>query len=183
MARQFLELCNIHRNTPNHPHIRSSISNKQTKRRNRAGDQSICVTEGAPMFTAEQYRAKAAESAELLKRTDVPSEIREFQRSKQSFSDLAQNEDWLADNFDKMIRSQDIRAQDGVARKTPRQQCGRRDRGAYSSLPRGGRHHAMEHHPDEAPARAFRYRRLAGRRAENSRAERANCPLSARPQG
>jgi hypothetical protein len=69
------------------------------------------------MFTADQYRAKAAESAESLKRTDVPSEIREFQRSKQSFSDLAQNEDWLADNFDKMIRSRDIPAPDEVAGK------------------------------------------------------------------
>lgn len=69
------------------------------------------------MFTADQYRAKAVESAELLKRTDVPSEIREFQRSKQSFNDLAQNEDWLADNFDKMIRSRDIHARDDVAGK------------------------------------------------------------------
>jgi len=69
------------------------------------------------MFTADQYRAKAAESAESLKRTDVPSEIREFQRSKQSFSDLAQNEDWLADNFDKMIGSRDIHAPDDVAGK------------------------------------------------------------------
>ena len=67
------------------------------------------------MFTADQYRAKAAESAKSLKRTDVPSEIREYQRSKQSFSDLAQNEDWLADNFDKMIGSRDIHAQDDVA--------------------------------------------------------------------
>jgi hypothetical protein len=69
------------------------------------------------MFTADQYRAKAAESAESLKRTDVPSEIREFQRSKQSYSELAQNEDWLADNFDKMIRSRDIPAPDEVAGK------------------------------------------------------------------
>ena len=69
------------------------------------------------MFTADQYRAKAAESDKSLKRTDVPGEIREFQRSKQSFSDLAQNEDWLADNFDKMIRSQDINALDEVAGK------------------------------------------------------------------
>lgn len=63
------------------------------------------------MFTADQFRTKAAEAAELTKKTDVLSEIREFQRSKQSFSDLAQNEDWLADNFDKMIRSRDIHAQ------------------------------------------------------------------------
>jgi hypothetical protein len=41
-----------------------------------------------------------------LKHTDVPSEIRELQRSKQSFSALAENEDWLANNFDKIIHSQ-----------------------------------------------------------------------------
>jgi len=67
------------------------------------------------MFTADQYRAKAAESAEALKHTDVASEIRELQRSKKSFSDLAQNEDWLADNFDKMIRSRGITAPDELA--------------------------------------------------------------------
>ena len=69
------------------------------------------------MFTANQFRTKAAECAELAKTTDVPSEIREFQRSKQSFNDLAQNEDWLADNFDKMIRSRDIHKQDPVVQK------------------------------------------------------------------
>jgi hypothetical protein len=61
------------------------------------------------MFAAKQFRAKAAESAEALKHTDVPSEIRDLQRSKRSFSDLAQNETCLADNFGKMIR---LRAQD-----------------------------------------------------------------------
>ena len=67
------------------------------------------------MFTAEQFRAKAAESAESLKQTDVPREIREFQRSMQSFSLLAENEDWLADNFDKMIRSGNMPPQDDKA--------------------------------------------------------------------
>jgi len=60
------------------------------------------------MFTAKQFRAKAAQSAESLKHTDIPSKIREFQRSKASFNALAENEDWLATNFDKIIRSQDI---------------------------------------------------------------------------
>ncbi len=69
------------------------------------------------MFTAEQFRAKAAESAESLKHTDVPSEIRELQRSEESFSPLAQNEDWLAANFDKIIKSQDIRAAGRSRRK------------------------------------------------------------------
>ena len=69
------------------------------------------------MFTAEQFRAKAAESAESLKNTDVPSEIRELQRSKESFNVLAQNEDWLANNFDKIIKSQDVHSQADVAGK------------------------------------------------------------------
>jgi hypothetical protein len=59
------------------------------------------------MFAAKQFRAKAAESAELLKHTNVPSEIRGFQQAIQNFTELAQNEEWLADNFDKIIQSQD----------------------------------------------------------------------------
>jgi hypothetical protein len=70
------------------------------------------------MFTAEQFRVKAAESTESLKHTDVPSEIRALQRSEQSFNALAQNEDWLANNFDKIIKSQDIHPQDEVAGKS-----------------------------------------------------------------
>jgi hypothetical protein len=60
------------------------------------------------MFTAEQFRTKAAESAESIKHTDVPSEISEFARSMQSFRLLAQNEDWLADNFEKMVSLRDM---------------------------------------------------------------------------
>ena len=48
------------------------------------------------MFTAKKFRAKAAESAESLKHTDVATEVREFQRSQKSFIELADNEDWLA---------------------------------------------------------------------------------------
>ena len=70
------------------------------------------------MFTAKEFRAKAAESTESLKHTDVPSEIRAFRQSEQSFSLLAENEDWLADNFDKIIKSQDTRPQDKIAGKS-----------------------------------------------------------------
>jgi hypothetical protein len=62
------------------------------------------------MFTGKQFRAKAAECAEQAKNTNIPSEIDEFQRSKQAFTDLAQNEDWLQRNFDKLIRSRDAGA-------------------------------------------------------------------------
>jgi hypothetical protein len=69
------------------------------------------------MFKAEHFRAKLAESAELIKNTDAPSEIRKLERSMQSFRLLAQNEDWLADNFDKMIHSQDVPSEDASERK------------------------------------------------------------------
>jgi hypothetical protein len=69
------------------------------------------------MFTAKHFRAKAAESAEALKDTDVPSEIREFQRSEESFNALAENEDWLANNFDKIVHSQDTPLKEGAAGK------------------------------------------------------------------
>jgi hypothetical protein len=69
------------------------------------------------MFMAEQFRRKAAEDAEAIKNTDVPSEIRKFKQSMESLGQLARNEAWLADNFDKMIRSQDALSEDKVAKK------------------------------------------------------------------
>src|ERR1700688_2824841 len=65
-----------------------------------------------PMFKAEHFRTKAAENAESLKNTDVPSEIRKLEQSMESFGLLAQNEDWLAENYNKMIRSQDVLSED-----------------------------------------------------------------------
>ena len=64
------------------------------------------------MFKAEHFRTKLAESAELIKNTDAPSEIRKLEQSMKSFRILAQNEDWLADNFDKMIHSEDVPSKD-----------------------------------------------------------------------
>lgn len=58
------------------------------------------------MSTAEQFRAKATEYAELLKTAVAPDEVIELQRRKQSFTLLAQNEDWLARNSDKIIHAQ-----------------------------------------------------------------------------
>ena len=65
------------------------------------------------MFKAEQFRAKAEQSAQSMKNTDIPSEVSKFHQSMESFSQLAQNEDWLADNYDKMLHSQDLVSQDG----------------------------------------------------------------------
>ena len=70
------------------------------------------------MFKAKQFRAKARESTESLKHTDDAGEIRKLQRSKASFTALAENEDWLANNFDKIIRAQDVHTSEGGVAKT-----------------------------------------------------------------
>jgi hypothetical protein len=54
------------------------------------------------MFTAKQFRAKAAESTVLLKAASLPAETREFRRLEQSYLTLAENEEWMADNLEKI---------------------------------------------------------------------------------
>ncbi len=54
------------------------------------------------MFTATQYRAKAAEYTELLKAASLPAETREFRKHEQSYLALAENEEWMADNLEKI---------------------------------------------------------------------------------
>jgi rubrerythrin len=60
------------------------------------------------MFKAGEFRAKAAEYAESIRHADNPKEARDLNRVKESFTRLAENEDWLALNFDKIVHSQDI---------------------------------------------------------------------------
>jgi hypothetical protein len=59
------------------------------------------------MFTTKQYRTKSTEYGELSKGSTDPSQIRKFQDSSDSFSSLADNEEWLANNFDKMLQGSD----------------------------------------------------------------------------
>jgi hypothetical protein len=57
------------------------------------------------MFSAEQYRAKAAEYAALL--TDMPrspNETSEFRNLQQTYTTLAENEEWMAINVGKTVR-------------------------------------------------------------------------------
>jgi len=56
------------------------------------------------VFTAKQYRAKAAEYTELLKAASLPAEIREFRKLERSYLTLAENEEWMADNLEKINR-------------------------------------------------------------------------------
>jgi hypothetical protein len=57
------------------------------------------------MFTAEQYRAKAAEFRALLtNRPRSPNETKEFRDLEQTYTTLAENEEWMAVNVDKAIQ-------------------------------------------------------------------------------
>jgi hypothetical protein len=57
------------------------------------------------MFTSEQYRAKAAEYAEWAKTARSSNEAREFQDLERSFTTLADNEQWLAENHHNTIHA------------------------------------------------------------------------------
>ncbi len=57
------------------------------------------------MFTAEQYRAKAAEFGAFLANTPrSPNETREFRHLERVYTRLAENEEWMAVNIDKTIQ-------------------------------------------------------------------------------
>ena len=57
------------------------------------------------MFSEKKYRAKSKEYGDLIKESNDPGQIRELQDSKDSFSSLADNEKWLANNLDKMVQA------------------------------------------------------------------------------
>jgi hypothetical protein len=59
------------------------------------------------MFNTKQYRAKAVEYGTRSKEATDPSQIREYKESSDSFGSLAENEEWLADNFNKTLQPSD----------------------------------------------------------------------------
>jgi hypothetical protein len=64
------------------------------------------------MFAAEEFRAKAMECTLRKNDTADPSELRELQRLEQSFTWLANNEEWLADRLEISLRSRTGRAEE-----------------------------------------------------------------------
>lgn len=55
------------------------------------------------MFKSQQYRAKADEYAELIKGSPEPDEIRKFRELRDRLISLDDNEQGLADDFDKAL--------------------------------------------------------------------------------
>jgi hypothetical protein len=70
------------------------------------------------MFTAASFRSNAAESVESSNNTDIPSEIAKVEEAAKRFSQLAQNEEWLARNFDKIIQSHELNSDDQTPGET-----------------------------------------------------------------
>jgi hypothetical protein len=60
------------------------------------------------MFTPKQYRTKALECADLAKTALTVDEAREFKRREQSFTVLADNEQWLADHREQTVQPKNI---------------------------------------------------------------------------
>jgi hypothetical protein len=61
------------------------------------------------MFTAQQYRAKAAEFTGFLTDTPrSPNELSEFRDLAQTYTTLAENEEWMAIHIDKTIQRRKI---------------------------------------------------------------------------
>jgi len=57
------------------------------------------------MFKHTQYRAKAAEYGDLARTSTGHNQRRDFQKLEQRFAVLADNEQWLADNYQDNVRS------------------------------------------------------------------------------
>lgn len=57
------------------------------------------------MFNAKQYRDRATEYAERGKAAENPTEAREFAYLEKSFTTLANNEEWLADNHQRTVQT------------------------------------------------------------------------------
>lgn len=69
------------------------------------------------MTTPSQYRARADKYSELIKGTDKPNEIREFKRLEHTFNELAENEDWMVNNSNKTVHSEDTTSPNTITKE------------------------------------------------------------------
>jgi len=62
------------------------------------------------MFKHEQYRAKANEYSDLANTSTGSEQRRDFQKLQQRFAVLADNEEWLAGNYQNTVRMEQDRS-------------------------------------------------------------------------
>jgi hypothetical protein len=77
-----------------------------------SNQRSNCFTEAANawgkeirMFKPAQYRAKASEYGELANTSTGSEQKRDFQKLERRFAVLADNEQWLADNYQNTVHA------------------------------------------------------------------------------
>ena len=126
-----------------------SVDHRLTIRAKSAGDwetgRALAWLERARlMFTAKQYRAKAAEYTGLLKAASLPAETREFRRLEQSYLTLAENEEWMAT----IAKKYTVRVQTTIAMATPSS----RSKGSIRSDGIGRRRNAVDCDPSKDSA-------------------------------
>ena len=67
------------------------------------------------MFSSKQYREKAAEYVELGRKSEVPEEVGELKAKERSFAVLADNEEWLENNYQNTVHATRQDGKDGDA--------------------------------------------------------------------
>jgi rubrerythrin len=92
------------------------------------------------MFVSKQYRAKANECGGLIERSSTSNEKREYQQLQRKFAELADNEQWLADNHEQTLHAAD--KEQAIVTVPAEEDERTRDRsgdGSKSALPLAGR--------------------------------------------
>ena len=122
-----------------------------------------CPERACQMFTAEQYRAKAAEFRAFLSIVPrSPNEMNEFRDLELIYTTLAENEEWMAGHIDKTIeRGKNCDSRTALAEEEEQ------------ILQRLG----VEYRPDQAPTGALRLRRRHRRSAADNPAAGTDRPL------
>ena len=102
------------------------------------------------MFSAEQYRAKAAEFRTLLIDTPrSPSETKEFRDLEQIYTTLAENQEWMAANIDNTVQRRKNRDNHTAPSE---------EESAKFEAPGDDGDHASEYCPHHAPTETLRLR-------------------------
>lgn len=118
-------------------------------------------------FTAEQYRAKAAQfNAFLANSPRSSNETSEFRNLAQTYTTLAENEEWMAVHLDRTVQRRKPGDDRAVLSEVEEQILKCRD-------------DALEYGSHEAPEGAFRLRQFYRRFAARSAPQETNSSLPA----
>lgn len=129
------------------------------------------------MFSPEQYRAKAFEAGELIKTSIGTDQRHEFQDLQKSFTVLADNEQWLADNYQYTVC---VPEQDPTISTVRAEEPALAQEEERALRGRGGGDHAMEYLAHKITKGALRQCRFHAGTVGDCCAEGRNRALSAR---